>query len=186
MRFLSVGPGSVRVVKIPYSPLAQRHARWLARFSVCLDLHEEHYQIVLDAVAATQLTCFLVGALDIPIPIVKPHRGRKLNTGRCEPSRLDLIAAFGDARVEADERRRGRRHPDRPVVRFGNPTLAGVVGHEVAHCSVHAVDGVRTPGHGKVWVSRYDEVARLVAGWPGLPDLGWALPSRSGRAGVRR
>lgn len=121
--------------------------------------------MILAADVAADLAAFLAGRLGFPEPLLKPHRGRKLNTGRCEPSRAQLTAAFGEARVAASERVRGRAYPERSVVRYGDPTLAGVVAHELAHCYVHAADGVETPGHGRVWVQRYDETARATAEW---------------------
>lgn len=176
----------MRVVSTPYTPLQQRHARWLRRFSTCLELHEAHYQIVLGADAAADLSAFLAGRLGFPVPHLKPHRGRKLNTGRCEPSRAQLAAAFGEAKVAASERRRGRPYPEWSVVRFGNPTLAGVVSHELAHCHVHAADGVETPGHGRVWVRRYDETARLTAQWAAARAHGPDRMQHPGAAVERR
>jgi hypothetical protein len=148
-----------------YSPLGQRHARWLNRFSRCLDLHEAQYRIALDGVESKKLALHLTDRFDLAHPIVKPHRGRKPNTGRCEPSRGQLIATYGEDRVTVSEDARGTRYPEHPVVRVGNPTLVGVVSHEIAHCLVNHVDGLHTPGHGRVWVARYDEVARVAEIW---------------------
>lgn len=153
------------IVNVDYSPLAQRHARWLRRFSRCLELHEAHYQIVLGGTAATDLARILCEAFDLPEPVVKPHRGRKPNTGRCEPSRGQLVGAYGEHRVATSENDRGRPYPEHPVVRVGNPTLVGVVSHEIAHCLVNHRDGLHTPGHGRVWVARYDDVAKNAAIW---------------------
>ena len=153
------------LVDTNYSPLDQRHARWLSRFSRCLGLHEAQYRILLDGLDAKILALHLSDRLGLAHPIVKPHRGRKPNTGRCEPSRGQLIDAYGEDRVATSEGSRARRYPEHPVVRVGNPTLVGVVSHEIAHCLVNHADGLHTPGHGRVWVARYDEVARVAEIW---------------------
>ena len=121
--------------------------------------------MLVDDTAATDLAHHLCGAFDLPATVVKPHRGRKPNPGRCEPSRDQLIGAYGEHRVAASEMHRGKTYPEFPVVRVGNPTLVGVVNHEIAHCLVNHVDGLHTPGHGRVWVARYDEVAENAATW---------------------
>ncbi|MEA2057330.1 MAG: hypothetical protein U9O63_01290 [Actinomycetota bacterium] len=155
-----------------YSPLDQRHARWLRRFSRCLDLHEGQYRILLDGMDSRNLALHLSDRFGLARPIVKPHRGRKPNTGRCEPSRRQLIDAYGEGRVTTSEEHRERRYPEHPVVRFGNPTLLGVVSHEIAHCLVNHADGLNTPGHGRVWVARYDEVARVAEIWTRRSSIG--------------
>jgi hypothetical protein len=153
------------LVNSDYSPLDQRHARWLRHFSRCLDLHEAQYRVLLDGVDAKNLALHLSDRFDLAHPIVKPHRGRKPNTGRCEPSRGQLIDTYGEDRVTSSEEHRGTRYPEHPVVRVGNPALVGVVSHEIAHCLVNHADGLHTPGHGRVWVARYDEVARVAEIW---------------------
>ena len=142
-----------------FSVRTQRHARWVERFSDDVDLHDRLFQVSLDRTGAVQLVARLAHALDLPTPDIRFHGSRKRNTGQCVPSRSQVLVTFGEEWTLEAERRRGRRFPERAVVRLGATTLAAVVAHEIGHHFVHEIDGMRTPGHGKVWVARYDAAA---------------------------
>jgi len=155
--------GGRRRVVTGYSVRTQRHARWVRRFSADSSLHDRLFSLVLEAGEPAELATSLAERFGVPPPEVRTHARRRINTGTCQASRAVLVRHHGRGLVEEAERRRGRRFPERAVIRIGVPTLAGVLAHEFGHHLVNERDGPRTPGHGKVWVGRYDEAARVLA-----------------------
>ena len=135
----------------------------MERFSVDVDLHDRLFTFLVEVRRVGGLVEDLALRFGVASPEVRPHRGRRINTGACRASRAVLVSHHGEEVVAAAESHRGRPFDERAIIRVGAPTLAGVVAHEFGHHLVHELDGLGVPGHGKRWVRRYDQAAVAVA-----------------------
>ncbi len=97
--------------------------------------------------------------LGVEAPKLKFHAKRSPYTGATEQPRWLLVDAHGRDRIE--ELERTMRAPFAPfgAIRLGRTTTLMTVAHELGHHLVFSLEPSSTPGHGRVWVGRFDDAA---------------------------
>jgi hypothetical protein len=86
------------------------------------------------------------------------------NRGVAYEPRAHLRLSVGERAVVKEETGRGVPYPEHGLIYLKPKRLqANTVAHEVDHHAVHCLDPHGTPGHGKIWVGRFDAAAGAVA-----------------------
>jgi hypothetical protein len=88
---------------------------------------------------------------------------RRSDTGQCWAPRWLAIEQHGESRIDAWERHYRRAYPQNGQIRLGATTSIRTLAHELGHHLVHLLEPARTPAHGKVWVTRFDDAMELIA-----------------------
>jgi hypothetical protein len=91
------------------------------------------------------------------------NRRRRSDTGQCWAPRWLAIEQHGESRIDAWERHYRRAYPQNGQIRLGATTSIRTLAHELGHHLVHLLEPARTPAHGKVWVTRFDDAMELIA-----------------------
>lgn len=139
-----------------------RYDHMLRRFSVDAERIVRLRTLGVAREGARELVERVAGELDVAPPDVTFHAGRGAHTGYCQMPRGRAVALSGEGGVARWERAKRRPWPTNGMIRLGDPTSVGTVAHELSHHLVNALDPLTTPAHGKVWVGRFDDSARVV------------------------
>ena len=133
--------------------------------------HSRDYRLIsdvgdryaVDADGARLLTDAVVKAFAVPAPHLVTNSRRRIDTGQCWAPRWHLIESSGEERILAWERHHRRPYPEHGQIRIGATTMLRTLGHELGHHLVHWLEPPSTPGHGKVWVGRFDDAMEIIA-----------------------
>ena len=104
-----------------------------------------------------QLVAAIATEFNVPAPDVATNARRLPDTGQCSPPRWHAIETIGARGITEWERRKRRPYPEHGEIRLGTTTTLRTIAHEMGHHLVHCLDPFPTPGHGKVWVGRFDD-----------------------------
>jgi hypothetical protein len=76
----------------------------------------------------------------------------------------NLLQCLNGRPLGKEEAERGVPYPAEGLIYLRPKWLeANTVAHELGHHAVHCLDPHGTPGHGKIWVGRFDDAAEAVA-----------------------
>ncbi|MEN8113209.1 MAG: hypothetical protein ABFS21_02375 [Actinomycetota bacterium] len=117
----------------------------------------------VDAAGAERLVRVVADEFNVPAPHVATNGRRRADTGQCWAPRWYVVETNGPERVAAWERHRGSDYPEHGQVRIGTTTTLRTLAHELGHHLVHHLEPLGTPGHGKVWVGRFDDAMEAIA-----------------------
>ena len=106
---------------------------------------------------------------EVPAPDLAFNSRRRPDTGQCWAPRWHAVVTNGEEPILAWERQRHRGYPEHGQIRLGTTTRLRTLAHELGHHLVHHLEPVHTPAHGKVWVGRFDDAMRIIAGAVSLP-----------------
>lgn len=141
----------------------RRHAGRVAEFSknpgFLLDLDS----VGLEASSVSVIVSSVCQDFGIPVPRLKFHARRSPYTGACERPRSSWVKLLGESTVAARETNGWGALPVNGAIRLGRSTTAMTLAHELAHHAVFHLDPPETPGHGRVWIQRFDQTGFLVA-----------------------
>jgi len=141
-----------------------RHEHRVRAFSrdypLILELGDRY---AVDATDAGDIVGKVAGRFDVPVPDLAFNARRRRDTGQCWAPRWHAVITNGEARIVAWEAHRNRRYPENGRIRLGRTMTLRTLAHELGHHLVHTLDPVRTPGHGKVWVGRFDDAMEEIA-----------------------
>lgn len=141
----------------------RRHAGRVAEFS-----KDPEFLLDLDRVGLGVSSVFLIVSVvcqdfGIPVPRLKFHARRSPYTGACERPRSSWVKLLGESTVASHEANGWGPLPVNGAIRLGRSTTAMTLAHELAHHAVFHIDPPETPGHGRVWIQRFDQTGFLVA-----------------------
>ena len=116
----------------------------------------------IDAHDAEGIVERVAGSFDVPVPDLAFNSRRRPDTGQCWAPRWHAVMTNGEERIAAWEMHHNKPYPENGRLRLGTTTMLRTLAHELGHHLVHTLEPVRTPGHGKVWVGRFDDAMEAV------------------------
>lgn len=126
---------------------------------------------VVESGEARELVSMVSERFGVAEPNLAFNGRRRPDTGQCWAPRWLAVQQHGETRIRAWEQHYGRSYPVNGQIRLGTTTSLRTLAHELGHHLVHALEPVRTPAHGKVWVGRFDDAMELVAERVGVMGL---------------
>jgi hypothetical protein len=117
----------------------------------------------VEATDAEALVRAVTDRFGVPIPDLAFNGRRRHDTGQCWAPRWHAARTNGEERIAAWEAHHDRPYPEDGRIRLGTTTTLRTLGHELGHHLVHFLDPVHTPGHGKVWVGRFDDALGIIS-----------------------
>ncbi|MEN8240218.1 MAG: hypothetical protein ABFR53_13575 [Actinomycetota bacterium] len=141
----------------------RRHQATVGRFSADVDLLDRLDALAVHEADAREIVGHVCDAIGVEAPILRFHARRSPYTGATEHPRWLLVSEFGESEVLRVERHRRKTLPIFGAMRLGRTTTLMTIAHELGHHLVFALEPRATPPHGKVWVRRFDEAARIIS-----------------------
>jgi hypothetical protein len=118
---------------------------------------------IVESGEARELVRVVSKRFGVAEPDLAFNRRRRSDTGQCWAPRWLAIEQHGESRIDAWERHYRRAYPQNGQIRLGATTSIRTLAHELGHHLVHLLEPARTPAHGKVWVTRFDDAMELIA-----------------------
>lgn len=118
---------------------------------------------VVECGEARELVSMVTERFGVAEPDLAFNRRRRPDTGQCWTPRWLAVEQHGEPRIHAWEQHYRRSYPENGQIRLGSVTSLRTLAHELGHHLVHALEPVRTPDHGKVWVGRFDDAMEVIA-----------------------
>jgi hypothetical protein len=118
---------------------------------------------IVESGEARELVRVVSKRFGVAEPDLAFNRRRRSDTGQCWAPRWLAIEQHGESRIDAWERHYRRAYPQNGQIRLGTTTSIRTLAHELGHHLVHLLEPARTPAHGKVWVTRFDDAMELIA-----------------------
>ncbi len=118
---------------------------------------------IVEAGEARELVSMVADWFGVAEPDLAFNLRRRPDTGQCWTPRWLAVEQHGESRIHAWEQHYRRSYPENGQIRLGSTTSLRTLAHELGHHLVHALEPVRTPAHGKVWVGRFDDAMELIA-----------------------
>ncbi|MEN8040406.1 MAG: hypothetical protein ABFR95_02785 [Actinomycetota bacterium] len=140
----------------------RRHDARVARLSVNPELLERLDMVAVQDAEARRVIEHVCDTLGVEAPLLRFHARRSPYTGATEHPRWFLAAEYGEAAVRRTEDQRGKPIPQFGAIRLGRVATLMTVAHELGHHLVFAMEPRSTPAHGKVWIGRFDEAAKVI------------------------
>jgi hypothetical protein len=126
---------------------------------------------VVESGEARELVSMVSARFCVAEPDLAFNRRRRPDTGQCWTPRWLAVEQHGESRIHAWEQHYRRSYPENGQIRLGSVTSLRTLAHELGHHLVHALEPVRTPAHGRVWVGRFDDAMELIAERVGVAGL---------------
>ena len=146
---------------IPAGP-RRRHEARVRRFSTNPDLLLRLDSLAVDEHGSRVIVQSVCRDFEIVEPQLAFHARRSPYTGQTEAPRSYLVDRYGAAEVARAEERRPKPLEPTGIIRLGRTTTLMTLAHELGHHLAFALDPTKTPAHGAVWISRFDQVAESI------------------------